>query len=335
MMAPVHFKLEFIYYLGLSLDKEFEIKLDHPHLPRLVIKFGQEMDDKGKDRKKPLCTAITEFDPPPEIAKQLQDTSASLSTEVKNFLNQVDRRLNEAARKTIRLLQWCQGDAENKDVGTFTRFAYSSDAVVWRAVPKVIYLNPHVGILLQMISDKVVESLRTVWDSGEEEPLAHELFREAASQKIDRPRSCVVMAVAAAEVGLKQLIGNLIPDAKWLADNVPSPPLHQILLEFLPVLPTQFRVGGVIPKVPEELLATVKKAVTMRNQIVHGKSPKTTKETMREILTAIHDCLYIFDCYSGKLWAWSCISYGTKRLIQKELSLTASNRSQAAQKRKK
>ena len=60
MMAPVPFKLEFIYYLGLSLDKEFEIKLDHPHLPRLVIKFGQEMDEKGKDRKKPLCTAITE-----------------------------------------------------------------------------------------------------------------------------------------------------------------------------------------------------------------------------------------------------------------------------------
>jgi hypothetical protein len=187
---------------------------------------------------------------------------------------------------------------------------------------------------VRTISDEDVESLRTVWDSREVEPLAHELLREAASQQIDRPRSCVVMAVAAAEVGLKQLIGNLIPDAKWLADNVPSPPLHQILLEFLPVLPTQFRVGGVIPKVPEELLATVKKAATMRNQIVHGKSPKTTKETLREILTAIHDCLYIFDCYSRKLWAWNCVSHDTKKLIHKDLSLAAPNRSQAAQKRK-
>jgi hypothetical protein len=74
-----------------------------------VIKFGQVMDEKAKDRKEPLCTAITEFDPPPEIAKQLQVTSAPMPAEVKNFLKQVDRRLYEAARRTLRLLQWCQG----------------------------------------------------------------------------------------------------------------------------------------------------------------------------------------------------------------------------------
>jgi hypothetical protein len=180
--------------------------------------------------------------------------------------------------------------------------------------------DPTVSFELKM-TDKVVASVADLWREGSQQPLAHELFREAAQQKSENPRSCLVLGVAAAEVGFKQLVGGLLPDAKWLADNAPSPPLVTMLKDYLPILPTKGRLNGFKPKVPATLIETLKKAVLLRNDVVHGKTPTIPREkSLQEILEAIHDCLYLFDFCNGHLWAWNLITVETQKLIVQESS---------------
>lgn len=56
---------------------------------------------------------------------------------------------------------------------------------------------------------------------SQREPVAHELWREAWNLRHANPRSSLVIGVAAAEVGLKQLIAALVPDAASLVENIP------------------------------------------------------------------------------------------------------------------
>jgi hypothetical protein len=52
------------------------------------------------------------------------------------------------------------------------------------------------------------------------------------------------MAIAALEIGVKQLIGTLVPGAEWLALHSPSPPLEQILRDYFPTILADESVGG-------------------------------------------------------------------------------------------
>jgi len=108
-----------------------------------------------------------------------------------------------------------------------------------------------------------------------------------------------------------------------------------MLTEYLPMLPTKIRLDGATPKVPVKLIETIKKAVLLRNQVVHGKSPRISSGTLHGIVEAIHDCLYLFDCYSGHRWAWDRISIETQRLLVQESSgkVDASEKSQSERNR--
>jgi hypothetical protein len=92
--------------------------------------------------------------------------------------------------------------------------------------------------------------------SSQREPVAHELWREAWNLRHTNPRSSLVIGVAAAEVGLKQLIAASVPDAASLVENIPSPPLDVQRIVGVDLghrlLPRQLRVIG-DPRGPEPL----------------------------------------------------------------------------------
>jgi hypothetical protein len=46
----------------------------------------------------------------------------------------------------------------------------------------------------------------------------------AAQLRRANPRSALIIGMSAAEVGFKQCVGYLVPDAAWLANHVPRPP---------------------------------------------------------------------------------------------------------------
>jgi hypothetical protein len=244
-------------------------------------------------------------------------------------VDDLEGRLGDTATRALKLLRWSCGNAHGHNpIALSKRLAYSGDEANWRKLPRAINLNLTFGFRELIMTDKVAASVAELWRQGAQQPLSQELFREAAEQKSENPRSCLVLGVAAAEVGFKHLVGSLVPDAKWLADNVPSPPLVTMLKDYMPMLPTEARLNGVKPKVPDKLIVTLKKAVLLRNQVVHGKTPKISSETLQEILEAIHDCLYLFDCYNGHGWAWKLITFETQKLILQEASGKSSASSQ-------
>jgi len=111
------------------------------------------------------------------------------------------------------------------------------------------------------------------------------------------------MGIAAAETGLKHLISTLAPAAAWLVENTQSPPLVQMLEDYLPKLPTRIRIKGKVLPPPKWLIDTIKKGVRLRNQIVHGHPIHLASDAVHDVLQAVHDLLYLFDLYAGHEWA--------------------------------
>jgi hypothetical protein len=323
----MHFKLELILKQGF-LDMEFEMPLDDADLPALVVRFCSVSDEKDKHYGNCLCTVITQITAPPKVAELLEKVPTPIPQNLQEFADDLNGQLGDAATRTLKLLRWFCGSSDGHNpIGASKGLTYSPDAIHWLKLPQTIKAILTPGIPELMMTDKVATSVADLWRQGAQQPLAQELFREATEQQSENPRSCLVLGVAATEIGFKQLVGNLVPDAKWLADNVPSPPLVTMLKDYVPILPTKFRLNGVKPKVPDKLIDTLKKAVLLRNHVVHGKAPKISRESLREIIEAIHDCLYLFDCYNGHRWAWNLITIETQRLILQESSGNSSTNS--------
>jgi hypothetical protein len=112
-----------------------------------------------------------------------------------------------------------------------------------------------------------------------------------------------VMGIAALEVGVKRLIGVLVPGAAWLAENVPSPPVVQILSDYLPTIPAHESVGGYVISPPTEILSVLKNAVFASNATVHRGQGELRQSFIAEVLGAIADVLWMCDYFTGQKWA--------------------------------
>ena len=162
--------------------------------------------------------------------------------------------------------------------------------------------------------------------AGMTEPLGHELYREAREQWHMNPRSALILAIAAAEVGFKQFVSAIAPAAGWLAVNSPSPPLVDMLEKYLPTLPGTNKIGGKMLAPPPAILTTLKKGVGLRNKLSHQGSANLTTDILDEVLTAVRDVLWLLDYYYGYDWAWAYISDETRQsLAPKSSGLSHTN----------
>jgi hypothetical protein len=129
------------------------------------------------------------------------------------------------------------------------------------------------------------------------------LFREAWNQYHENPRSALVIGMAAAELSVKHCISTLVPDAEWLATNLPTPPLVRMLIEYLPKLPARHKLDGQVKPPPPDVLEVLRNGVNIRNQLSHAGTVNPSVEKVEEILQAVHDLLWLIDFYSGSEWA--------------------------------
>jgi hypothetical protein len=155
-------------------------------------------------------------------------------------------------------------------------------------------------------------------EAGGQEPIAHQLFREAWELEGSNPRSALAIGIAAAEIGVKDLIASLIPNARWLVMEAPSPPVVQILREYLAMLPVRARFQGKTLKPPSELITLIKKGIEYRNDLVHAGAPLPDWRELQSILHAVNDVLWICQLYTGAAWAGEYISAKTKQLWPNE-----------------
>ena len=137
-------------------------------------------------------------------------------------------------------------------------------------------------------------------EAGAAEPLAHELLREAKLASNENPRSALLMAYSALEVGIKQHIGKMVPDAAWLAENAPTPPLDKIFRDYLPKLHVESAVFAELNG-SNGLAKEIGEFTKARNALAHrgenGSPP------VHEYIELVSDVLYFIDALEGRAWA--------------------------------
>lgn len=141
------------------------------------------------------------------------------------------------------------------------------------------------------------------------ELIAHQLLREAWNLRLGNPRSSLVIGVAAAEVGMKQLIANLVPDVRSLVEDLPAPPLIRMMKHSLAELPVRVEIEPE-RRCPKHLHKALDLAVQERNAVVHRGAEPTI--SLRETLVAIREFLYLLDLYKGNVWAIEHLSATTR-----------------------
>ena len=222
--------------------------------------------------------------------------------------------LHDLMESTTAILRWRLGApaGPNKPFHESREFL-SADGKIWMEIPTVRSASIRMGIPFKRRGASEVTQLGIV-DLVEkigDEPLGHQLFREAWNLLDSNPRSALVVGVAAAEVGLKKLVGSLVPNAAWLVDEVQSPSLGKMLRQYLPKLPVKGRLVGKTIRPPRQLITGLEHAVESRNKVVHASRLPPNRDELEGMLRAVNDFLWICDCYAGHIWSVENISFET------------------------
>jgi hypothetical protein len=224
-------------------------------------------------------------------------------------------RLRTLTESAVSILRWRSGLSEGPIDPFRNRKEYlSQDGESWleihmaRSMKIVFVPAPRQIVASTELERQVVGFISEKID----EPLGHQLFREAWNQRSSHPRSALVIGVAAAEVGLKKLIGTLVPETQWLVDELQTPPLTRMLQEYLPLVPVKAHFHGKKIAPPDKLIKKLQKAVRYRNKVVHAGEPPPGSDELEEMLQAVDDFLWICDAYAGHLWVADYISTATR-----------------------
>jgi hypothetical protein len=244
------------------------------------------------------------------LSERLQreaETSGVLSFK-KEAVRQVYEEMHDCLIRTLRLLRWRTGSMGAPNpirMGTTNHFVWSDEGTNWKLVADSInaVLSLKISQLGSGPSSEDMEFIQNGISEGLNEPLGDELFREAYVNQKSNPRSSLILAVAAAEVGFKHFASKKLPATSWLL-ALPSPPLVDMLINF-PWSDLKLQINGKVPVVPDMLIADLKKAVTLRNAIVHSGVANLNYESLDSILSAVREFLYFLDSFQGKGQVWA------------------------------
>lgn len=234
----------------------------------------------------------------------------------KSFLSQVHKELSDSSNMVISALRWRTNKLGPHNPISTRGMSWSKDNIFWHPAPLEVsfrLLDASSTIRLNYDEKKDIVDIVT---KQYQEPVYHELFREAWGQRNNNPRSSLVTGISSLEVAIKSAIGTLIPEAEWLAENMPSPPVIRLLNEYIPRLPANNKINNKVLPPPQKTLNLIKKGVSIRNKITHigGKPP--SDDTIDEILEAVRDIMWLLDYYCGHSWAYQFISEETRTQLE-------------------
>ena len=253
--------------------------------------------------------------PEPDLAseiteRQLPNSGRGLSfDELPNRLcdysSEVIRELRNTATQIFGLIRWrCAME------GPVEAFSSRLNSFQWRDASENWHVfPPNLGGRIEMVrlprfSPEELSDLEALAISGTREPVAHALLREARRASGQREyASALVMGIAALEIGVKQLIGTLAPAAEWLVLHAPSPPVFEILRDYLPTIPAHESIGGNVARPHVDILETVRNGVNRRNEIVHRGKGELRQDFIAKVLVAVSDVLWMCDYFTGQKWA--------------------------------
>ena len=304
--------------LGGRLDEGHDFRFDFNKPRPAVVCFARDPSQiEDPARTTTVCTATCEAEIPilvaEKLAAPLKDEVAALGSLGSSELGAIDEifsDLSSLLKSTIDVFRWRHGLVGGLVGGP--EASYSEDGKCWLKASLVRGVVIRTGIPFKSsLKDVPPEEIVRLVEEGKGEPVAHQLFREAWALKDSNPSSALAIGMAAAEVGVKELIVALVPDAQWLVKEIASPSLMKILREYIPNLPVRTHFKDKARKPPGSLIALIIRGTEFRNKLVHrGESPPSWRELER-ILRAVNDLLWICELYQGEQWAGSHVSGDT------------------------
>jgi hypothetical protein len=250
------------------------------------------------------------------IAERLQReaiSSGQLSMKKKAVSDVFDDMRNHMLR-TMRLIRWrtnSHGGPNPIRAAIWDGFKWSPDKIEWKQVADYLSFKVEQSYSGPEWSTEAAQFIKAEISGDLDEPLGHELLREAWTNRDANPRSSIVLAVAAAEVGFKQFASRAFPDTAWILENLPSPPLVKMLTDLFPWTKLKLQIEDRKP-IPDSITVILKKAVLLRNEIVHRRVENLNDDTVLSVLTAVRDLLYSLDLLENQTWARSYLSYEPK-----------------------
>lgn len=227
-----------------------------------------------------------------------------------SFINTVSEKLSKVGNAFVNILRWRYAqEGPPSPIGHRGLFCSKNNGDTWHSIPgqySIRVVTPPHSVLDPKEID--VDEIVALLESKTEEPIGHELLREAKELQHNSPRSAVLIAVSAIEVAVKSVIVGKVSDSAWFVDNMQSPPVVDILTEYFPLLFPDVK-QFYEPTKKRGLIKIIYDAVTIRNQIVHKGASPPKKEKVTEIIAAVQALLWICDYYSGNSWAEKYIGW--------------------------
>lgn len=307
-------------YLAIELpDQSFMLDafydpgpLEDEEHPARVIFRGYLFDTPSSEI---LAGLRGELGHPDDFFKATKDGLGALPEAYGNYLKEAAARLSRLAMDAYDLLRWRHStlDGPNNftiDPGLLFWAVFPEgagptpvDSLDWRQVHsgmRLLGLPPGGYLDVRPQAAKcVVELLK----HRTQAPLGHVLFREAWRIRDSNFRSSLVMAVAAAESGVKEFISSVAPDTSWLLENLSSPPLDRILRDYLPTLASKAAGFARVPSLSKSWQTTLQRAIAARNRIVHGRAVALDEIQLDATLSPVLEFLYFLDQHAGHSWA--------------------------------
>ena len=196
-------------------------------------------------------------------------------------------------------------DALGTAVGSYVPVPYRHD---WRFVEATIRTTSS-----KDLSDVLGGSVRTYG------LLPHEVLRQARDQVASSPRMAFLLAVVAAEAGLKRCLFELEPRIRWFIETGPTPPPMSLLKRYLPTCEGRCNFGGrtLAPPKASGVPAVLDSAFRRRNSLAHtGGTDVLDPRELAQLFAAVQDLLYLLDYYLGFEWALDHIRPATRAALE-------------------
>lgn len=221
--------------------------------------------------------------------------------------------LQAEAARLITLARWILNRPAPAHPLSHVRLFWSFDGAGWSRAPTRPLDLPTFGGPEIELDESGVDLLRRIWERGAvREPIARQILLEAVALSSENQRAALVLAIAAAEVGVKRFAAESTNESEaWLISVLPTPPLHRLIRDYLPFYTDKRAADG--QAVPKHVRRVLHSAVEARNEVVHRGAGDYPPEQLAELLVAVNDLLYLLDWFGGKEWAFTHLQKETQQ----------------------
>lgn len=227
----------------------------------------------------------------------------------KEFYSQLKMTMDNSIKAFISNVMWVCNHNGNHSPSSRRDFEFSRDKKVWVDMPIDLRVSGSIGDYPIMFNQKGHDIISSRMEAP---PIHHSLFLEAWGQRKINKRSSLIMGLAALESSVKYMFVKNVPDAVWMVENSPSPPVQKMITEMIKTLPIKNKIDGRVRGLSKEILEELKNWISVRNTLIHKGTvfPKTFD--IGRILFTIKSIIYLMDYYGGEDWT---IVYVDKRIL--------------------